>query len=359
MTGRRRAVQVGKSLVFLLCIALFFFALAQADLAAGFRRIVAIGPIVVLVLVPFPLALACDAVAWRTLLRALGHRVRWAPLFKVRLATEAVTNTTPAGAVWAEAISPVLVARRTGAPVADVVAASTAKRWLLVRMHGAYVALSAAFGYFALSRASHALVASDAIVLVVVGGALGLVLLSLGIEELTARGQVAARVSGFLGRRRFRGLQKWIEGRRHHFAHADSQIGRLAGDVHATRQSSAWILGLWLIEGFETYLILHLLGARLDLLEVMSFDAALSVVRSVAVFAPAGIGIQDVGYLAVLEAYGVPGASGIAPAFVVLKRMKEAVFVTVGLVLLARTSAKRRFAHHLASPPAHPPSAAT
>lgn len=359
MTGRKRAVQVAKSLVFVLCIALFFYALAKADLAAGWRRIVAIGPIVVLVLAPFPLALACDAMAWRALLRSLGERVAWSPLFKVRFATEAVTNTTPAGAVWAEAISPVLVARRTGARVADVVAASTAKRWLLVRMHGTYVALAAAFGYAALSRASHVLVESDAVVLVVVVGALALVILSLGVEELTARGQVAGRISAFLGRRRFRGLQQWIEGRRHHFTHADSQIARVSDDVAATRHASAWILGLWLIEGFETYLILHLLGARLGLIEVMSFDAALSVVRSAAVFAPAGIGVQDVGYLAVLEAYGVPGASGIAPAFVVLKRMKEAFFVTVGLVLLARTGAKRRFAHHLASPPAHPPSAAT
>ncbi len=359
MSGRRRAVQVGKSVVFLACIALFFAALAQTDLAAGFRRIVAIGPIVIVILVPFPLALASDAIAWRALLRALDHRVRWAPMFKVRLATEAVTNTTPAGAVWAEAISPVLVARRTGAPVPDIVAASTAKRWLLVRMHGAYVAFGAAFGYAALSRASRALVGGDAIVVVVASGALGLVLLSLGIEELTARGQVAARVSRFLGRRRFRGVQQWIEGRRHHFTHADAQIGRLADDVHATRRASAWLLCLWLVEGFETYLVLHLLGARLGLVEVMSFDAALSVVRSAALFAPSGIGVQDVGYLAILEAYGVPGGSGIAPAFVVLKRMKEAIFVTIGLVLLARTGSKRRFAHHLPSPPAQPPSAAT
>lgn len=357
-TGRKRAVQAVKGLLFFACVGLFAYALAEADLAAGLRRIVAIGPVVVLVLVPFPLGLACDARAWRALVRALGPAVRWAPLFKVRFAIEAVTNTTPAGAVWGEAISPVLVARRTGAPIPDVVAASTAKRWLLVRMHGAYVALAAALGYGALSRASHALVGSDAVVVVVVLGALALVSLSLGVEALTARGQLAGRVSAFLGRRRFRGLQRWIEGRRHHFTHADAQIGRLSEDRAATRRASAWILGLWLMEGVETYLILRLLGADLDLVEVMSFDAALSVVRSAAVFAPAGIGVQDVGYLAVLEAYGVPATSGIAPAFVVLKRMKEALFVVVGLVVLLRTRASRTFPHHLEGT-AQPPSAAT
>jgi hypothetical protein len=78
----------------------------------------------------------------------------------------------------------------------------------------------------------------------------------------------------------------------------------------------------------------------------MSFDAALSVVRSAAVFAPAGIGVQDVGYLTVLEAYGVPGTSGIAPAFVLLKRMKEALFVAIGFIVIARTGEARKFLHH-------------
>lgn len=346
MATRKPVLKLARWAAFALSVGLFVWTLAQADLAAGWRRIVAIGPVVLVVLVPFPLSIASDALAWRTLVAALGHRVPWAPLFKVRIATEAVTNSTPAGAVWAEALSPILVARRTGAPVPDVVAASTAKRWLLVRMHAGYVALAAAFGFPALSRASRHLTGGDAVVVVVVASAFALVLLSSAVEALTARGQVAARVSGFLGRRRFRGLQQWIEGRRHHFTHADSQITKLSGDRAATAKASALIFGLWVLEGIETYVILRLLGADLGLVEVMSFDAALSVVRSAAVFAPAGIGVQDVGYLTVLEAYGVPGASGIAPAFVVLKRIKEAIFVAIGFVIIARTGEARKFLHH-------------
>src|SRR5688500_20342038 len=95
MAGQKRVLKLARWAAFALCIGLFAWALAQADLAAGWRRIVSIGPIIVLVLLPFPLSIACDALAWRTLLAALGHRVRWAPLFKVRIATEAVTNSTP------------------------------------------------------------------------------------------------------------------------------------------------------------------------------------------------------------------------------------------------------------------------
>ena len=123
---------------------------------------------------------------------------------------------------------------------------------------------------------------------------------------------------------------------RHHFARADVQLARLSKDKRAGAVAAGRMLGLWIIEGLESYVILRLLGAPLGVIEVLSFDAALSVVRSAAMFAPAGIGVQDVGYLAVLQAYGVPDAASLGPAFIVLKRLKEALWIAIGFVILAR-----------------------
>ncbi|WP_169927616.1 flippase-like domain-containing protein [Labilithrix luteola] len=320
---------------FLACLALFAHALAKSDLAAAWARIREIGPVVLLVLVPFPFAIASDTWAWQRLLHALDRTPPLRRLFRVRLATEAVTNSAPAGAIWAEALAPVLVSVSTGTPVSDVFAASTAKRWLVVRIHGIYVALAATFGAAAILHASEHLLGSHALLPIVYVSAGVLFLSSFGIEAVAARGQIAGKVSRWLGRRRFASVQKWIEERHHHFAAADVQLARLSSDRRATLVASARVAMLWFFEGLETYLILHLLGAPLSLVEVMSFDAALSIVRSAAFFAPAGIGVQDVGYLAVLEAYGVPNAHTIGPAFVVLKRMKEAVFITLGFAMLA------------------------
>ena len=63
MPGRKQVLKLARWAAFALCIGLFAWALAQADLAAGLRRIVAIGPIVMVVLIPFPLSIACDAFA--------------------------------------------------------------------------------------------------------------------------------------------------------------------------------------------------------------------------------------------------------------------------------------------------------
>lgn len=317
------------------CLVLFALTLAKSDLPAAWARIREMGPVVLLILVPFPFALVSDAWAWQRLLHALDRAPLLRRLFRVRLATEAVTNSAPAGAIWAEALAPVLVSVSTGTPVADVFAASTAKRWLVVRVHGIYVALAAGFGAAAILHASERLLGNHALLPIVFVSAAILFLSSFGIEAIAARGQVAGKLSRWLGRRRFAGVQKWIEERHHHFAAADVQLARLSADRRATIVASGRVAMLWFFEGLETFLILRLLGAPLGLLEVMSFDAALSIVRSAAFFAPAGIGVQDVGYLTVLEAYGVPNAHTIGPAFVVLKRMKEVVFVALGFAMLA------------------------
>lgn len=332
-------------LAFAACVALFVHALAGADLVAAWARIRAIGPVALVVLLPFPAALGMDAWAWKRLLAALDRPVRWRTLLRIRIATEAVTNSAPAGALWADAISPVLVGRRAGIPIADVFAASTAKRWTVVRMHGAYVALACAFGHDAVHRVSRALMGNEALIVIVLGASLALVLLSIGIETIAARGQIAGRISGTLGKARFKRVNRWIETRHHHFALADAQLARLSQDRRATVAAAWRMLGLWIIEGLESYLLLHLLGAPLGLFEVLALDAALSVVRSSAMFAPAGIGVQDVGYLAVLEAYGVPDAASLGPAFIVLKRMKEAVWVAVGFVILARSGPRQVLLH--------------
>jgi uncharacterized protein (TIRG00374 family) len=340
-----RLVPILRWAAFGACVLLFASALAQTDLAGAWQRIKDIGLLSLLVVIPFPFAMAMDAWAWRVLLRALDRKVPWSTLFTLRIGLEAVTNSAPAGPVWADAISPLLVSQRTGVPAVDVFAASTAKRWSVVRMHAAYVSLTSAFGATALLHASRVMWKSDILLVATLGAALLLVLLSIAIEMLAAHGRVAERISGMLGNVRFRRVRAWVEERRHHFARADVQLARLSENKRASAAAAWRMLGLWVFEGLETYLILRLLGAPLGVIEVLSLDAALSVVRSSAMFTPAGIGVQDVGYLAMLEAYGVPDAASLGPAFIVLKRVKEAFWIAIGFAILARPGPRALLLH--------------
>ena len=91
----------------------------------------------------------------------------------------------------------------------------------------------------------------------------------------------------------------------------------------------------WLVRGVETYLFLRLLGADVPFTTALVVETAIIVVRSVAVPVPAGLGVQDVGYVLCLRALGVPDATTVGTAFVLLKRGKDLFWILVGFALMA------------------------
>jgi uncharacterized membrane protein YbhN (UPF0104 family) len=85
-----------------------------------------------------------------------------------------------------------------------------------------------------------------------------------------------------------------------------------------------------LIESIETFFILGCLHSGLSFAAVLSFESFLSLARAVVFVLPAGLGVQDIGYVAFLDAVGVPGAASVGAAFVVAKRAKEAFWIAMG-----------------------------
>src|SRR5262249_16826355 len=142
--GRARAVLAAKGIALLFFLVLLARVLAGADWAGALSRLRAIGPAALLILVPFPVGLAFDAAAGKLLFSRLDQRVSFMRLFRVRVATEAVTTALPAGGFAAEAIGPFLLAPDPS--VATSFTSSTTKRWLIIRTHGYYVAFAAATG---------------------------------------------------------------------------------------------------------------------------------------------------------------------------------------------------------------------
>jgi len=73
---------------------------------------------------------------------------------------------------------------------------------------------------------------------------------------------------------------------------------------------------------------------------VLAFEPVVSFARSAAFFIPAGLGVQDAGYMAFLQHAGIPDAVNRAAAFVLLKRFKEIIWIAVGWILLLATRAR-------------------
>jgi hypothetical protein len=311
---------------------LFARVLAAADVRRVAELVHGVGVAgVALVLVPPFLALSCEAYGWKIAFAALGRRVRFRPLLRVRIATEALAQSLPLGVAFAESTKPHLLGRHCGLGVAEAVAGMAARKYLLLASQSVYVLVLSAGGFAALQGASKTLIGVPGLgyFACAAGAALGaaalFIALTLRKSEL-ARGTFALlqRIPGA----RLRG---WLSRREPAFVATDGAVARFfRADARRTFPAGVAFGAAWFIESLETYLILRLLGVELDFATVASFEVVLSLVRNVVFVLPAGLGVQDLGYVACFAACGVPHAASVGAAFVLLKRAKELFWIALG-----------------------------
>jgi uncharacterized membrane protein YbhN (UPF0104 family) len=154
--------------------------------------------------------------------------------------------------------------------------------------------------------------------------------------SLSGRARVAERTHAGLDRVGGRWLRSWLERNSLRFRRADLHLLDFF-----ERERGALALPMllysagWLVRGVETFVFLRLLGVGVPLATALVLETAIIVVRSAAVPVPAGLGVQDVGYLLCLKALGVPEATTVGAAFVLLKRGKDLFWIVLGFALLA------------------------
>ncbi|HEX4339934.1 MAG TPA: lysylphosphatidylglycerol synthase domain-containing protein [Polyangiaceae bacterium] len=305
------------------------------DFAHAVELIRRAGLVTVVIALPYPIAMAIDTFTGGLLLATTGPKIRFRVLYAIRLACEAALLSLPVGSALAESLSLFLLYRKAGVAPTRGIAFIVGKRWLLLRAHAFYVLFSGLVGYAILARLSPALIHGAGLPFIVLASTLVPFGLAAAMSA-TLEGGTAARALGRLAQRiPIASVQSFLKKRAEHFGAADVALARVLrlGKGPIWRYT-ALLLAAWMMDSIETLIILRILGIQIGFVEVYSFEAGLSLVRSMAFFVPAGLGIQDLGYFAFFTALGIPDALGIGAAFVLLKRTKELFWVVVGYVLL-------------------------
>jgi uncharacterized membrane protein YbhN (UPF0104 family) len=286
-----------------------------------------------LILLPQLLALLVESAGWRLAFAGAGHKLPLFGLLRTRLATEALAQTLPMGVVFCESLKPMLLARTCHADLATSLSGMAARKWLLVATQAVYVASFGLLAFPVLSGISRAVVGSAALPYGLLGAAAFLVISAALLFTLLSRGRLAERAYGALCVVPW--LRKRLELQRAALTQTDCQLQRFFGSAATAALPLPAFLCGWLLEAAETALILHLLGVHLPWSTVGALEVSASFVRNVVWVIPAGLGVQDLSYLAFLRALGVPDALNVAAAFLVLKRAKECFWAIVGYALLA------------------------
>jgi hypothetical protein len=329
--SRGRLVRAGLAIAVALGVGgLFLRAFAGVDPRATLAAIGRVGARAPLALLPFVGAMLADAWGVAALLAALGRRPALSAIFPIRVATEALHLTAPAGFLVADSTAAALLDTRCGVPLGEGAVVALARRWLVMRAHAAYIVLGAAVGFASLAAVSVRYFGGRWLAWAVMASALLPLLASLGVGVSFGGGGLFARALAVASRWRplARRVARWQEGARV----MDAQMVKLGESRRATWSATAAFFGCWLLESADTALLLRLLGAPADVAMAVGAEVGISLVRAIGNVAPASLGLQDAGYATLLPAMGL--SVDLAAAFVVMKRAKELLWIAAGYVWL-------------------------
>jgi hypothetical protein len=232
-------------------------------------------------------------------------------------------------------MKPLLLARTCGADLSTSLSGMAARKWLLVATQGLYVAGFGLLAFPVLATTSRPLWGGPGLPYLLLGAATSLLALAGVSYGILAHGRVAARIHAVLSRLPWPWLRAKLAPEQERFDRTDHQLRSFFDGVFRSPLPLAAFLAGWLLEFADTWIILHVLGVRLPWTTVGALEVSASFLRNVAFMVPAGLGVQDVSYLAFLRALGVADALNVTAAFLLLKRGKECFWAAVGYAVLA------------------------
>jgi uncharacterized protein (TIRG00374 family) len=241
----------------------------------------------------------------------------------------------PSGSVLSETVQPYLLKRYCGMPTENGVVATIARKFFVVLSHGLFLAVATFIAWPVLERGSRAAIGRVGLPLLLLLAAASLILVAFLIVTATTLGQVADRLHRGLERFVGRWMGSWLERNALRFRRTDEALGAFFKQRPLDLIAPVLLyMGGWMIRSLETLWFLHLVGVDAPLSAAMVIETTLILVRALAVPVPAGLGVQDVGYVLSLKALGVPAATTVGAALVLLKRGKDLFWILAGFLLL-------------------------
>jgi len=316
---------------------LLFFLFRDIDLSASLALVASVGWASPLVLVPWGMLNLLETLGWRRVFPPGTRRIPFSSLFNLQLISETVSMSVPAGIAVGEPLRPFFCARVLGIGYPAGVASVIVRRLVLGLSQGLYTVLGAAAGFGFLQGGAAGLAGFGALgwIMILSGAAVAVVfgILLLALLE----GGAASGLHRFLMAVPFRRLRERLLEKEKAFHQTDRELESFrAGGMPGIAVSVCYYTLSWAMLAVESYLVLRLLGADLSFSSVLAIDVSVTLLRTAVFFIPAGLGLQDAGFLFFFRAAAMPDAIVTGGAFVLLKRLREVLWYAAGYLLFYR-----------------------
>jgi uncharacterized membrane protein YbhN (UPF0104 family) len=323
-----RALRTG---VQLLGLAVFAWLAVAAGPADVLRELGRLDLRALALLIPYTVVFLLDTLGWWFAFpRGHARRIGFPALVRIRAAAESVNMLVPSATLAGEPVKVWLAAAR-GVPALEgaqsvVVAKTTITLAQLLFVIVTALACARTVGADSALRRGFFIVT-------VVSSSIVALLFWLQARGLFTTLLAAARALGI--------RMSSLSAREPVLADIDARITAFYRE-HPWRvlASTAFYLAGWLAGVAEVWLAVRLLGADVagaadtNWLRALAIEAAAGVAKAVGTFAPGSLGVQDSSIAFAFRVCGLPVTLGIS--YAILRRVRELVWVALGLVLLAR-----------------------
>jgi glycosyltransferase 2 family protein len=307
-----------------LAFLLFIWMLHQVGWPTIWEHLLQIGWWWPLVLLPYGLVNWIEAVSWRLLLVSPEHRPSLGRLFRLRLAGEALNTLTPTAGLGGEPFkASCLAAGRV----------SWQEATASVVIHKGVTVLSLALYIFlGLALVPLLLALSASLVWLLLAGATLLAGASLLFIVLQGRDPCVQSIRLL---ERFGLCPRRLKEKEADLVSLDAQMAAFYRE-HPGRGllSLALFFLAWIIHATEVYLIFWLLGHPVSVGLAVCLDALAMLFTAMGFFIPVALGVQDGGNI--LLALGFNLGATLGAAFSIIRRLREAFWMGLGLVFVAQ-----------------------
>jgi len=293
-----------------------------------------LGPLsLVIILIPSLIMYVIEAYGWKLVLGSFGQVISFGRLFMIRTAGEVVNMTTPTAYMGGEPLKAYLL-KQYNIPMAEGAASVVIAKTTLTIAEVFYILVGIAIGFLILGTGSSAGQTITAAVLSVAV----LICSIAGFVFVQQRGLFASMLAIIkkLGMR----IQV-LEAQEAHLRSIDQTILNFYSQHRGTFALSTGVCFFgWLAESLEVFVIIYFLGDSASLWSVISMGALAALIKGGTFFIPGSLGAQDAGNLLLLQAFGYSDVTGIT--FALLRRFREVVWISIGLLCLALVGKGRR-----------------
>jgi len=327
-TGARIARWILQPALVALLAAILWHYFSNMQISLVAERVRGIGPLAFLLLLPYGFVFLSESFAWRLTIR-MDPPPRTGRLFLIRTATDALLYSIPGGVAVGEPMRPLLLKRECGVDITEGIGSSIIMKINIAVAQAVFILIG-----FSLVVLLYPDVAEH------IGPGKGIrglaivfvsLLVAIALITLPFSGRRMGQVAGWLARVPFRPLRALLARGEPYIQRLDEHVGRFARD-HTGKFLLSLVLAFsaWIAVGVETYLILRFLGVNPTFTQAIALESTASLFRIVFFFLPGGIGASEVGFVALLVAFGFPDPITLSAAYIAVKRLKEAFWIIAG-----------------------------